>query len=260
MIEIEKAKQEIIKHVTQQKIDNPRISKKLAHIMRVAQISKEIGTKLKLSKEQIQIAELIGVLHDIGRFEQYKIFDKNTTSIQLDNAKKFNHGEAGVEVLKKNNYIRKYIKEDKFDEIIYTAIYEHNRYEISKGLNEEKELFCKIIKDADKIDLIYEAVKIYWQEPEKIKEIEEGQLSEKMLQDFVQYKLADNRNRISETDQILRFTSFIFDINFQYSFKILKENDNINKMIDRFNYRLPKTRESMEKVKKIANEYLMERK
>ena len=81
-----------------------------------------------------------------------------------------------------------------------------------------------------------------------------------MLQDFVQYKLADNRNRISETDQILRFTSFIFDINFQYSFKILKENDNINKMIDRFNYRLPKTRESMEKVKKIANEYLMERK
>ena len=260
MIEIEKAKQEIIKHVTQQKIDHPRISKKLAHIMRVAQISKEIGTKLKLSKEQIQIAELIGVLHDIGRFEQYKIFDKNTTSIQLDNAKKFNHGEAGVEVLKKNNYIRKYIKEDKFDEIIYTAIYEHNRYEISKGLNEEKELFCKIIKDADKIDLIYEAVKIYWQEPEKIKEIEEGQLSEKMLQDFVQYKLADNRNRISETDQILRFTSFIFDINFQYSFKILKENDNINKMIDRFNYRLPKTRESMEKVKKIANEYLMERK
>ena len=93
---------------------------------------------------------------------------------------------------------------------------------MSSGLTKEQELFCKIIKDADKLDLIYEAVSIYWQTPEAIKKIEEGELSEKMLKDFYEYKLADNRNRISETDQILRFTSFIFDINFTYNFKVLK--------------------------------------
>lgn len=127
---------------------------------------------------------------------------------------------------------------------------------MSSGLTKEQELFCKIIKDADKLDLIYEAVSIYWQTPEAIKKIEEGELSEKMLKDFYEYKLADNRNRISETDQILRFTSFIFDINFTYNFKVLKEKDYITKMIDRFDYQLAKTKEEMMKVKEIANEYI----
>lgn len=256
MIEIEKAKRELIKHVEEQKINHPRVSRKLEHIMRVAKISKKLATELKLTEEQIQLAELIGILHDIGRFQQYQIFDQSTSSIVLDTSKNFNHGEAGVEILKKNNYIRKYVKEDKYDEIIYRAVYEHNRYELTKGLTEEKELFCKIIKDADKMDLMYEAVNIYWQNPEDIQEIEAGKLSKKMLADFNQHKLADNRNRVSKTDQILRFTSFVFDINFLYSFKVLKEKDFISQMIDRFHYQLPETKEQMTKIKKIANEYI----
>lgn len=245
MIEIEKAKQELIKHVEEQKIEDRRVDNKLKHILRVAEISEKIATELELSEEQIKLAKLIGLLHDIGRFEQYKI---------TDSTQGFNHGEAGVEILKKDNYLRKYIKEDKYDDIILTAVYEHNRYELSKGLTKEQELFSKIIKDADKIDLIYEGAEIYWQKPEDIEEIENGKLSEKMLEDFYRHKLADIRNRVSKTDQILRFTSYAFDINFSYSRKILKENDNINKMIDRFHYQVPKTKEEMEKVKRIINE------
>lgn len=110
MINIEKAKQELTNHVKKQEINNPRAPRKLAHIMRVAEISRKLATELNLSKEQVELAELIGILHDIGRFQQYQIFDKKTSSIELDNTIKFNHGEAGVEVLKKDNYIRKYIR------------------------------------------------------------------------------------------------------------------------------------------------------
>ncbi len=166
----------------------------------------------------------------------------------------------GVEVLKKDNYLRKYIQEEKYDDIIYTAIYEHNGYQLSEGLSKEQELFCKIIKDADKLDLIYEAVAIYWQTPEEIKEIEEGKLSPKMLENFYQYQLADNRNRVSKADQILRFASFVFDLNFAYSFQVLKENNHMNLMIDRFDYKIPETKEEMEKVKKIVNEIIETRK
>lgn len=256
MIEVEKAKQELINYVKQQKIDNPKVIRKLEHIMRVAEISRKLAIDLKLTEEQIKLAELIGLLHDVGRFKQYQIFNENTNSIILDTSEKFNHGEVGVEVLKKDNYIRKYIKENKYDEIIYTAIYEHNRYELSRGLTEEKELFCKIIKDADKIDLIYEGVDIYWKQEEEVQEIEAGKLSKEMLKDFYQYKLANNRNRVSKTDQILRFTSFVFDINFLYSFKVLKENNHISQMIDRFCYQLPETKVEMKKIKEIANQYV----
>ena len=247
MIEIQKAKQELVNHVRELEIDNPRVEMKLGHIMRVAENCKKIAIDLGLTEEQIQLAELIGLLHDIGRFEQYKI---------VDNTKKFDHGEAGVEVLKKNNYIRKYIEENKYDDIIFTAIYEHNQYELTEGLSKEKELFSRIIKDADKIDILYESIYIYWQDAERIRKVEEGRLSEKMLENFYQHKLADNRNRVSETDQILRYASFVFDINFPCSFKILKENDSVSKMIDRFHYQIPETKVEMMKVKRIAKEYI----
>lgn len=252
MIDIKNAKQELVNHVNKLQINNPRVEMKIKHIMRVAENCKKLAIDLKLTEEEIQLAELIGLLHDIGRFEQYRIFDKHTIG-------KFDHGEAGVEVLKKDNYIRKYIEENIYDDIIYTAVYEHNKYELPKNLSKETELFCKIIKDADKIDIIYEAIVVYWQEPEKIKKIETGKLSKKMLENFYDHKLADNRNSVSETDQILRFASFVFDINFSYSFKVLKKNDNISKMIDRFHYQVPEAKTEMMKVKEMANEWIEEK-
>ncbi len=253
MINIENAKKELVRHVNELPIDNPRVQMKLAHIIRVAENCKKLATHLKLKEEQIQLAELIGVLHDIGRFEQYKIVDKNQKET-------FNHGEAGVEILKKDNYIRKYIEEDTYDDIIYTAVQEHNKYQLSQGLSQEKELFCKIIRDADKLDLIYEGAVIYWEQPERVKQVEEGKLSEKMLENVYQKKLADSRNSISETDQILRFASYVFDINFSYSLMVLSENNNVSKMIDKFHYQIPKTKDTMMKVKKIVNEYIEDNK
>lgn len=247
MIDIEKAKKELVDHVYKLEIENPRVEIKIGHIMRVEENCKNIAIDLGLAKEQIQLAQLIGLLHDIGRFEQYQILEKN---------KKFDHGEAGVEVLKKNNYIRAYIEESNYDNIIYTAIYEHNKYQLTEGLSKEKELFSKIVKDADKMDLLYEAIYLYWQNEERIQKVEEGKLSEKMLENFYEGKLADSRNRISETDQILRFASFIYDIHFLCNFKKLRENNYISKMIDRFDYQLPETKAEMMRVKEVANQYI----
>ncbi len=87
-------------------------------------------------------------------------------------------------------------------------------------------------------------------------QIEEGKLEPKMLQDFYQEKLADNRNAKSKIDEVLSFISFVFDCNFSYSLKVIKESGNIGKMIDRFNYKESETKEEMEKVKKVVNQYL----
>ena len=80
-----------------------------------------------------------------------------------------------------------------------------------------------------------------------------------MLEDFNNKRLANSINAISQTDQILRFASFVFDINYGCSFTILKEDDNISKMIDRFNYKIIETDKQMRNVKKIANEYIRQK-
>lgn len=246
---MEKVKRECKKYFQEREWESPRIQIKVKHMYRVAENSKKIAKALSLTEEEIKLAELIGLLHDIGRFEQYQIKTR-------EEREKFDHGKAGVRILKKDNNIRKYINESQYDDIIYTAIEEHNQYTLTKGLSKDKEQFAKIIKDADKMDLLYEANYVYWQEKERIKQIEQGRLSEKMLEDFYQRRLANTKNRISQTDQILRYASYVFDFHFSYSLKIVKEKDYISKMIDRFSYQIPKTKEEMAKVKNIANEYL----
>lgn len=247
MIDIENAKNEFLEHVKKLELDNPRAQTKITHTFRVAKICKNISNNLNLTQEQIQLAELIGILHDIGRFEQYKTCNQN---------KKINHGVAGVEVLKNNQYIRKYIDNNKYDNIILTAIYEHNRYELNTELSEEEKLFSKIVRDADKLDIIYEAIYIFWQQKEEMEKIEKEQLSSEMLKDFYLGKLSNINNRKSQIDQILRFSSFIYDINYKCSFEMLKQSDNISKMIDRFNYKILDTKMQMMKVKEIANTYI----
>ena len=49
---------------------------KVIHTYHVAENSKELAKKLKLNDEDIKLAELIGLLHDIGRFEELKVLNK----------------------------------------------------------------------------------------------------------------------------------------------------------------------------------------
>lgn len=76
MIDIESAKKEILTYTQKDRIKNTKVQTKVEHMMRVSEISKRIASDLTLKQEQIKVAELIGLLHDIGRFEQYKISNK----------------------------------------------------------------------------------------------------------------------------------------------------------------------------------------
>ena len=116
--------------------------------------SEYIATNLGLTEEEIQVAKLIALLHDIGRFEQVKL-----TEGFIDN-NHFDHADYGAEILFKGNMIRKFIDENKYDEIIKKAIYNHNKLKIEKDLDEKQKLHCQIIRDADKLDN-FRAIKVY---------------------------------------------------------------------------------------------------
>ena len=144
MIEAKKAFKEYVKKYNP---EDEKIKIKIAHIERVAENSKRIAENLNLSQEDIELAELIGVLHDIGRFEQVRLYH---TFVDKDS---INHGEYGAKVLFEDGLIRKFIKDDKFDRIIKLAIVNHNRADIEEGLTEREKLHAKIIRDADKTDI-----------------------------------------------------------------------------------------------------------
>ena len=148
-INIEKAKETFKKYVEKYNPEDAQIKLKIEHIERVSQIAKKMAKELNLNQEDTELAELIGLLHDIGRFEQIRIYHT------FKDKKSINHGEYGAQILFENGLIREFIETDEFDEIIKLAVRNHNKDKIEEGLTQRQMLHAKLIRDADKTDIFY---------------------------------------------------------------------------------------------------------
>ena len=243
---IEKAIEEFIKYTENYNLDGPRIEGKQKHSIRVMEISKEIAQGLRLTLEEIDIATLIGLLHDIARFEQY------TQYHTFKDAQSIDHGDLGVEILNKD--IRKYIETDKYDETIKLAVKNHNKYKIQEGLTQKQELFAKIIRDADKIDILYESAEMFWNGRES--EIEEATISEEVFEQISKNTQVKVETRKTPIDDVVSVIAFIFDINFKVSFEILKKENYINRILDRYDIKNIETKRKVENIRDIANQYI----
>lgn len=257
MINIEKTKK-AFKNFLEKYEDKEHVSFKLkvVHTYHVAEKAKEIAEKLNLSKEDIELAELIGILHDIGRFEELKITN------ELNNVK-FNHAIHGSKMLFEEGMIREFIEDKQYDEIIKKAIENHSKLEIEEGLNERILLHSKIIRDADKLDnyRVKKEEKIEAIFPTKVRkreDMEESLLSDKVYETVLNKKCVDIHDRITPLDFWVCILAFTFDLNFDVSYKIIQENDYINTLVDRFNYKDKETKERMEKIRETINKFVEE--
>lgn len=189
---------------------NENISRKYYHSIRVMNHAIEIAKTLNLSEGMIEIVGITGLLHDIGRFEQWKMYKT------FSDLKSVNHAELGVEFLKRNSYIKKYVFNSDYEDIIFKAIFEHNRYKISESLNSNEEMVCKIIRDADKLDIMENQGNCV--QPNII-------FHEEILENICKKQCCVNSNFENDADKIIKIICFIYDINFQYSFRYVKEKD-----------------------------------
>lgn len=254
MIDIENAVEEFNRYVKKYDVDNKRIKLKYIHIKNVVDNSKRIAQKLGLSENQVRLAELIGLLHDIGRFEQVKRFDTFS-----DKDSKIDHADFGVKILYEERLIRKFISENKYDHIIINAIENHNKLTIKDGLTEEEILYSKIIRDADKLDIfrvINEEPKeaIFWYESFSDNEINKEEFDIFTKKEYmIPYKNVKNN-----ADQILTFYSYIYDFNFIESLKMIKENNYLSDFTKRiktfFNSKI--INEQVNQILDICNQYM----
>ena len=247
---IEKAKKEFDLFVKQYDLEFPKMQRKYKHSYRVMENSKNIAISMNLSNTEIEIATLIGLIHDIGHFEEIKVRD-----ILKENSK-MDHGDFGVKILLEDAYIRKFIEVDKYDNVILKAIKNHNKFKIEDGLSEKELLFAKIIRDADKLDIFYEGAEIFWTKREVLEEINNSKISDKVLAEFRENIVIDRNDTVTKLDRILSIISFIFDINFKYNFKVLKEQSYINRILDKFSFKDEVTSSQIEDVRKIVNDYI----
>lgn len=256
MIDFNKAKESFINYLKKYDVNDSKMKLKIKHTYEVVKQSEFIAKSLGLDNENIELAKLIGLLHDIGRFEQIKL-----TSDFVDNSK-IDHADYGAKVLFENNLIRSFIETNKYDKLIEKSIINHNKYKIEEGLDKNVELHCKIIRDADKIDNFrvkeVENFKDIFPNVYNPKTIYYSKISPKVYSDFMKGKCIDVKNRITQLDYWVCVIGFIFDLYFDISKKYILDKTYINILIDRIQYKDEETKKQMEDIRKFANNYLKE--
>lgn len=228
---------------------NENIKLKEEHTKRVCENANMISSSLKLNDEDKAIAETAALFHDIGRFKQFKIYKTFNDKISE------NHGLLGIKVLKEEKVLDMLSAKER--EYIYKAVENHNIFKLDEKTEEKTKLFSKIIRDADKLD-IYKVVTDYYKDPEykKNSAIEhdlpntEG-YSKELVADIMNLRNSSNKYIKNRNDMRLIKLTWIFDINFNVSLKIILEK----KYIEQTLQAVPQN-EDMEKVKKALFEYI----
>lgn len=224
MFDIKIARTAFTKYVNTFDFENDTIKMKYDHSIRVAENSKQIAVSLGLNDKEIALAELIGLLHDIGRFEQVKIYNS------MNDLKTKDHGDWGAAILGVDNFIRCFINTDEYDDLIIKVIKAHNKADIPNEYDYNERLYSKIIRDADKIDILYLGANNGF----SIKVSDEA-LSDSVVESILSETYINKKDVVTELDLVLVHLAFIFDLNFSFSFNVIKENDYISTLIDILN-------------------------
>ena len=128
-------------------------------------------------------------------------------------------------------------------------------------MNDKCLLHAKIIRDADKLDnyRVKSENKIEEIVPtriNKIEDIEESLLSDNVYQTIMNHNCVNVHDRKTPLDYWVCILAFTFDLNFDVTLKIVKENNYINFLIDRFEYKDKEAHERMENIRKVINEFI----
>ena len=208
----------------------------------------ELAKNLNFSKHDTELAEIIGLFHDVGRFRQYSIYKT------FNDADSEDHADLGLKVIEELDFFKKIPAEDY--EIVKFAIQQHNKKNIAPCDDERKILFAKVIRDADKLDIYRVLEPFLAQEnidkmPTFIKN--KGKLiadvSPDFIENFVTGKQADyNKIRTNGDRKIVRLM-WIYDINFSWTMKKILERGYIEKIVQN----LPHDEKIAEGVKKLRD-------
>lgn len=206
------------------------INYKYKHSYRVKELIELLSKNL--SEEDKYIASIIGLYHDIGRFEQDKRYDS------FADTKEFDHGDYGEKVLIEEKLIEQIPIDKKYYNIIVKAVKNHNKYKIEEGLKEKELLHAKLIRDADKLDILRSASLGIMTKKAINPEEDDFIVNEEMKKDFFNNKQIEKSkypNR-STTETVIKLLALIYDINFEESKKYIIKNNIVDELFKKLKH------------------------
>jgi hypothetical protein len=185
-----------------------------------------IGRELSLEESDLLLAEAIALFHDVGRFLQYHTYRTFDDSISV------NHAALSAQILIEKETLAALNREER--DMVLRAVTLHNVFELPKNLDERTLLFVKLIRDADKLDIL-RVVREYF--------LDDGSgradavalglpdapgYSPVVLKSVQQGTMARKADLTTQNDFKLLMLSWLYDLNFTASHRIVIERRDID--------------------------------
>lgn len=218
---------------------------KVWHTFRVVRNIGDIARSEGFSAEIANMARVIGLLHDIGRFRQFMEYGTFDDSISI------NHAEMAVRVLSREGIGDLFPTREL--EIITRAILQHNIPVITDTDDPEVYLHARLIRDADKSDIWKIAAEtdvMYTLDAEK----QDGNyiIPPAIHDSFRKNQIVRVGTATCLNDYHLLRLAWIFDMNFASTFSLLLNKDHASTILAK----LPSS-ETLTEITGIIRDYMV---
>ena len=209
--------------------EDPKIALKIEHTYHVADNCERIAASEGFSKEDIDLAWLSGILHDIGRFEQAKRFNSFNDSKTVD------HAELGADLLfGEKALIQNFTDDRSCDEMLETVIRQHNKYRIDSKVTGKTKKFCDILRDADKVDIIRVNVEMPMEEIYNMsrEELLSSGVSKKVMDEVREHRTIRRDLMSTSADHLIGHIALTFELVYPKSLQLVREQGFLDKTFD----------------------------
>ncbi|OAT86097.1 HD domain-containing protein [Desulfotomaculum copahuensis] len=203
---------------------------KEAHTGRVCEEMRLLGNSLHLEAADLNLAEAVALLHDVGRFKQY------ATYRTFNDRRSENHALLGIRELAGTGALSGLPAEE--ENLITKAVEYHNRRELPHPLPERQSLFARLIRDADKLDILYLFTESLARENQKPNRALNSALpntpgySPVLIHNLLQGRLCRYDDMKNYNDRKLLMLSWVYDINFPWTLAEINRRGYLEKILD----------------------------
>ena len=231
MIDKQRAEAAFRAYTSPYDLSNSMIRHKVEHTFRVAGNCERIAASLGMNDDDVTFAWFLGLLHDIGRFEQVRRFGTFIDSVSVD------HAEFGADLLFHEKLIGSFpaesLREDE-PHLLETAIRLHNKLTLPEALDDQTRRFCEIIRDADKADIFRVVAELPFEErigTSKALFQEGGEASEAVMDCVRAHRCIPRALRKTRFEGHISHCCFAFELVFPETRRIVQEQGFLNRLL-----------------------------
>lgn len=232
-------------------VSDEKVKLKIDHTYRVCGLCQQIATQSGFDENEIELAWLTGLLHDVGRFEQLKRYGTFIDAQSID------HAEFGADILFQEGKIRDYIEDASEDELLEKAVRCHSAYRVPANYTAREKKFAHLLRDADKIDILKVNIIVPIEEIYNVTtyDLKHCKVTEEVMQAFFEEHVVLRSLKKTPVDHLVGHISLVYELVYPISRKLVYEQGYLNKLMD-FQSELSETNAQFAKIREKMAAYM----